>query len=208
MNSELGEVVVASTVRDGDREFGVEIADPRQDAMTQDWHCTYRVAGTRTHRVRGPDRLSAVYAALIDIHSATARFGSPDNADDPHRPREPVAARPRIGGAPAAHAREFGPPLGARAVDTAAGPVVIVLGRPRRDPYSPHTCLCPFRIDDRTEAFGQGFDDLHAVLSAIRGVSAILGIPQDWPAPGGRGSGLSAPVRKGEARSPRHAAHQ
>ncbi|MET9214734.1 MULTISPECIES: hypothetical protein [unclassified Nocardia] len=181
MNSELGEVVVASTVRDGDNEIGVEIADPRQDTMTQDWHCTYRVAGTRTHRVRGPDRLAAVYAALIDIPGATARFGSTDLVADPHRRRDPVAGRPR-GGTSGATAREFGPPLGARAVDTAAGPVVIVLGRPRRDPSSPHTCLCPFRIDDRTEVFGQGFDDLHAVLAAIRGASAILGIPRDWPA--------------------------
>lgn len=127
----------------GDREFGAEITDPRQDAMTQDWHCTYRVAGTRTHRVRGPDRLSAVYAALTDIHSATTRFGSHDNTDDPHRPREPVAARPRIGGATAANAREFGPPLGARAVDTAAGPVVIVLVAPAETHTAPTLACAP-----------------------------------------------------------------
>ncbi|MGS2810640.1 hypothetical protein [Nocardia sp. MW-W600-9] len=191
MNSDLGEVIVASTVRDGDHEFGVEIADPRQDTTTQDWHCTYRVAGTRTHRVRGPDRLAAVYAALIDIHSATGRFVSPDNPADPHRLREPLTDRPRVGGACTANARAFGPPLGARAVDTAAGPVVIVIGRPRRDPHRPHTCLCPFRIDDRTEAFGQGFDDLHAVMSAIRWVSALLGIPRDWPTPADRAASHS-----------------
>ncbi|MEU5407292.1 DUF6968 family protein [Nocardia asteroides] len=179
MHSELGEVVVASTVRDGDREIGIEIADPRQDTTTQLWHCTYRVAGARTHRVRGADRLSALYAALLDVHSAPSRFAAQGSASGP---REPTAARfPAHRGSPA-RPREFGQPLGARTVDTAAGPVVVLLGRPRRDPERPHTCLCPFRIGDRTEAFGQGFDDVHALTAAISDVAAILAIPRDWPA--------------------------
>lgn len=179
MHSELGEVVVASTVRDGDREIGIEIADPLQDTTTQLWHCTYRVAGARTHRVRGADRLSALYAALLDVHRAPSLFGAPDTASGP---REPAAARLPVQPGSPARPREFGPPLGARTVDTAAGPVVVLLGRPRRDPERPHTCLCPFRIGDRTEAFGQGFDDVHALTAAISDVAAILAIPRDWPA--------------------------
>ncbi|MFC4127890.1 hypothetical protein [Nocardia rhizosphaerae] len=182
MSTELGEVVMTSTVSAGDREVGVEVADPRPGTGRPGWQCTYRVAGTRTHRVHGPDRLSAIYAALVEIPGATARFVSSSASEDPMGRHLPVTGRLRQGGHAIADPREFGSPLGARAVDTGAGPVVIVLGRPRRDPERPHTCLCPYRIDDRTEAFGQGFDELHAVLAAIRGASAILGIPRDWPA--------------------------
>ncbi|WP_278265300.1 hypothetical protein [Nocardia sp. AG03] len=170
-DSGSGDIVVASTVQYGDRGVRVEIVDPRQDRTTHDWHCTYRVGAGRERKVRGPDRLAAVYAALLAIEDAANRAGPPDSAME-GRPSALVSA---------AHAREFGPPLGARAVHTASGPVVITLGRPRRDPNRSHTCLCPFRIDDRTEAFGQGFDDFHAVMSAIRGVGAILGIPGNWP---------------------------
>ncbi|WP_280298787.1 DUF6968 family protein [Nocardia neocaledoniensis] len=176
----MGEIVVASTVRDGEREFGIEISEPEQDAATRGWQCTYRVDGTRTRRVRGPDRLAALYAALVDVDSPAAFSGLVERRGEDDR-REPTMSR-GLGGDPA-NAREFGPPLGARAVETAHGPVVVVLGRPRRDPNRPHTCLCPFRIADRTEAFGHGFDDVRAVLSAIRGVSAILDIRHDWPSP-------------------------
>ncbi|UGT54258.1 DUF6968 family protein [Nocardia asteroides] len=176
----MGEIVVASTVRDGEREFGIEISEPEQDAATRGWQCTYRVDGTRTRRVRGPDRLAALYAALVDVDSPAVFFGLVERpGEDGHR----APTMSRGPGSEMANARDFGPPLGARAVETAHGPVVVVLGRPRRDPNRPHTCLCPFRIADRTEAFGQGFDDVRAVLSAIRGVSAILGIPRDWPSP-------------------------
>ncbi|WP_410875852.1 hypothetical protein [Nocardia sp. A7] len=183
MNSELDEIAIASTVRAGDREIRVEIADPRQDYATQGWQCTYRVAGSRAHRVHGPDRLGAIYAALIDIPDAAARAGS--QRRDSNDSREPVVSRRRSDDSPvsAAKAREFGPPLGAKAVQTPSGPVVIMLGRPRQDPDRPHTYLCPFRIDDRTEAFGQGIDEVRAVISAVRGVGSILGIPLDWPMP-------------------------
>ncbi|MFE3545986.1 DUF6968 family protein [Nocardia sp. NPDC059177] len=185
VRTELGEIVIASTVRDSTRKVDIEIADPRQDVTSRDWHCTYRVDGTSTHRVRGTDRLSAIYAALIDIQTAAARFGSPDAARDVAGSGVPAVRRTGESGpaASAANIWEFGPPLGARAVETTSGPVVIVIGRPRLDPALQHTYLCPFRIADRTEAFGQGFDDVHAVMSAIRSVSAILGIPRDWPAP-------------------------
>lgn len=172
MTSGSGDIVVTSTVQRGERELRVEIADPRQDRTTQDWHCTYRVGSARERKVRGPDRLAAVYAALLEIEQTSHRVGSPDSTKESGR------------SGTVANVREFGPPLGARAVHTAAGPVVITLGRPRQDPNRPHTFLCPFRIDDRTEAFGQGFDDFHAVMSAIRGVGAILGIPGDWPTAG------------------------
>lgn len=197
----MGEVVVASTVRDGDREFGIEISEPEQDAATRGWQCTYRVDGTRTRRVRGPDRLAALYAALIDIHSAAALFVPGQERSQVDGPRQPGRSPGAdTSAAHSARTREFGPPLGARAVETAHGPVVVVLGRPRRDPHRPHTCLCPFRIADRTEAFGQGFDEVHAVMSAIRGAGAILGVPSDWPAPRSAAPQPSASPR--HARSP------
>lgn len=178
MNSELDELTIASTVKAGDREIWVEIADPRQDYATQGWQCTYRV-GSGARRVHGPDRLGAIYAALIDIPDAAARLGAEGRATDYNDARRRTDDSP----VPAAKAREFGPPLGAKAVQTPSGPVVIMLGRPRRDPDRPHTYLCPFRIDDRTEAFGQGIDEVRAVISAVRGVGSILGIALDWPMP-------------------------
>lgn len=185
MNSELDEIAIASTVRAGDREIRVEIADPRQDHATHGWQCTYRVVGARAHRVHGPDRLGAIYAALIDIPQAAARAGAQGHASASGDQRAPIVSRRRTGESPlsAAQAREFGPPLGAKAVQTPSGPVVIMLGRPRQDPERPHTFLCPFRIDDRTEAFGQGIDEVRAVISAVRGVGSILGIALDWPLP-------------------------
>ncbi|MFE5475775.1 hypothetical protein ACWFRF_01445 [Nocardia sp. NPDC055165] len=129
--------------------------------------------------------MAAIYAALIDIsHAATlvSSSGRPDDSDHSRVPVHPPL--PVVGtSASAAKAREFGPPLAAKAVHTTGGPVVITLGRPRQDPDRPHTFLCPFRIDDRTEAFGQGIDEVRAVISAVRGVGSILGIPLDWPAP-------------------------
>lgn len=181
MHSELGEVVLASTMKDGERELRVEIADPRQENATHGWQCTYRVEGARAHHAHGTDRLAAIYAALIGARSSAARVGSPGS----DRRRSPVDTRlvTADSAGSVAKAREFGLPLGARAVHTASGPVVIVLGRPRQDPNRPQTYLCPFRIDDRTEVFAQGIDAVHAVLSAIRGVGAILGIARDWPKP-------------------------
>ncbi|MEV0688332.1 hypothetical protein AB0I35_31185 [Nocardia sp. NPDC050378] len=171
MNNELGQVVVATTVVNGEREVRVEVGDPRQDNSAHDWLCTYRIDGSREHTVRGPDRLAAVYVALLEAENTAART-------------VPAVRRPRHAArAVVADAREFGAPLGARAVHTSAGPVVITIGRPRQDPNRPHTYLCPFRIDDRTEAFGQGFNEIQAVLSAVRGVGAIVGIPGDWLAP-------------------------
>ncbi|MEV0332732.1 hypothetical protein [Nocardia sp. NPDC050717] len=198
----MGEIIVASTVRDGEREFGIEISEPEQDAATRGWQCTYRVDGTRTRRVRGPDRLAALYAALIDVDSPAVLFALAQRRGEDGRRESPVGRRP--GGDSAAHvpnAREFGPPLGARAVETAHGPVVVVLGRPRRDPNRTHTCLCPFRIADRTEAFGHGFDDVRAVLSAIRSVSAILDVPRDWPSP------VEPPPRSAARPEPRGSRH-
>ncbi|MFD4352575.1 DUF6968 family protein [Nocardia sp. NPDC058518] len=185
MNSEPVELAIASTVRDGDRELRIEIAEPQQDHTTRGWRCTYRVEGARAHVAHGPDRLAAIYAAMIDIPNAAARAGSVGRPTDSDRSRVPEGSRPRVGtyAGSAAQAREFGPHLAARAVHTAEGPVVIALGRPRQDPDRPYTYLCPFRIDDRTEAFGQGMSEVHAVMSAIRGVGAILGIPLDWPMP-------------------------
>ncbi|MFC4376287.1 hypothetical protein ACFO5K_19500 [Nocardia halotolerans] len=71
---------------------------------------------------------------------------------------------------------------------------MITIGRPRLDPERPYpqTYLCPFRIDDRTEAFAQGIDGVHAMMSAIRQVGAILGIPPDWPAPSPRNDWATA----------------
>ncbi|MGY0499453.1 hypothetical protein ACWZHB_13305 [Nocardia sp. FBN12] len=194
MNSEVDEIAIASTVKAGDREILVEIADPRQDNATQGWQCTYRVVGSRAHRAHGPDRLGAIYAALIEIPDAAARAGAQVRATDSNDPREPVFPRRRTDDSPlsAARAREFGPPLGAKAVQTPSGPVVIMLGLPRQDPDRPHTYLCPFRIDDRTEAFGQGIDEVRAVISAVRGVGSILGIALDWPLPSTNRPGVRA----------------
>lgn len=190
MTSALDDVAIAGILKTGERALRVEIADPRQDHTTQRWQCTYRVEGAGARRAHGSDRLAAVYAALIDIPNAAARVGSAGRPTDADPSREPQTPPLRIGesAGSAAKAREFGSQLGARAVSTAAGPVVITIGRPRRDPDRPQTYLCPFRIDERTEAFAQGFDGLHAVMAAIRDVGAILGIPQDWPMP-------SAPTR-------------
>ncbi|MFD6454872.1 hypothetical protein ACFWF3_29230 [Nocardia sp. NPDC060220] len=129
--------------------------------------------------------MAAIYAALIDISRAATLVSSSGRPDDSDHSRVPVdPPLPVVGNsASAAKAREFGPPLAAKAVHTTGGPVVITLGRPRQDPDRPHTFLCPFRIDDRTEAFGQGIDEVRAVISAVRGVGSILGIPLDWPAP-------------------------
>lgn len=184
MNSEPVELAIASTVKNGDRELRIEIAEPQQDHTTRGWQCTYRVEGARAHIAHGPDRLAAIYAAMIDIPNAAARASSGRPAES-DRSRVRVGPRQRVGNSTgsATKAREFGPHLAARAVHTAEGPVVITLGRPRQDPDRPHTYLCPFRIDDRTEAFGQGMNEVHAVMSAIRGVGAILGIPLDWPMP-------------------------
>jgi hypothetical protein len=191
VTSALGEVAIASILKTGERELRVEIADPQQDHTTQRWQCTYRVEGARAHRAHGPDRLAAIYAALIDIPDAAARVGSAGRPTDADLSREPEAPPLRIGesAGSATKAREFGSQLGARAVDTATGPVVITIGRPRQDPDRPQTYLCPFRIDERTEAFAQGFDGVTAVMAAIRDVGAILGIPLDWPMP-------SAPTRR------------
>ncbi|MGV9674579.1 DUF6968 family protein [Nocardia sp. NPDC003482] len=79
------------------------------------------------------------------------------------------------------NAREFGPPLGTRTVTTPSGPVDVTLGRPRADPERPPIHLCPYRIGDRADAYAEGIDDVHALMSAIHSVSAILGIPRDWP---------------------------
>ncbi|WP_376739927.1 DUF6968 family protein [Nocardia coubleae] len=147
----------------GEREVRIEVGDPRPDHSAHDWLCTYRIDGSREHTVRGPDRLAAVYVALLAAENTAARAV-------PGVRRLRHAARAVV-----ADAREFGAPLGARAVHTSAGPVVITIGRPRQDPNRPHTYLCPFRIDDRTEAFGQGFDEIRAVMSAIRSVGAIVG---------------------------------
>ncbi|MFE9787052.1 DUF6968 family protein [Nocardia salmonicida] len=183
MISALDEVAIAGILTTGERELRVEIVDPQQDHTTQRWQCTYRVEGARAHRAHGPDRLAALYAALIDIPNAAARVGSAVRPTDADPSREPEAAPLRSGefAGSATKAREFGSQLGARAVDTAAGPVVITIGRPRQDPGRPQTYLCPFRIDERTEAFAQGFDGVHAVMAAIREVGAILGIEPDWP---------------------------
>ncbi|MEU4650740.1 DUF6968 family protein [Nocardia fluminea] len=185
MNSELDEIAIASTVKAGHRALRVQIGNPRQDHEAQGWRCAYRVVGEPVRKAHGPDRLAAIYAALVDIsHAAVLAASSSRPADSDHSPE---SADPRLtaGGSPvsAAKAREFGPPLGAKAVHTAGGPVVITLGRPRQDPDRPHTFLCPFRIDDRTEAFGQGIDEVRAVISAVRGVGSILGIALDWPVP-------------------------
>ncbi|MFC9872557.1 DUF6968 family protein [Nocardia salmonicida] len=190
MSSARDEVAIVGILKTGERELRVEIADPRQDHTTQRWQCTYRVDGARARRAHGKDRLAAVYAALIDIPNAAARVGSAGRPTDADPSRGPEAPPLRLGesAVSATKAREFGSQLGARAVDTAAGPVVITIGRPRQDPDRPQTYLCPFRIDERTEAFAQGFDGVHAVMAAIRDVGAILGIPQDWPMP-------SAPAR-------------
>ncbi|MGW6620643.1 hypothetical protein ACWF99_05375 [Nocardia sp. NPDC055002] len=183
MNTELDEIAIVSTVKAGHRALRVQVADPRQDHATQGWRCTYRVVGSPVREARGPDRLAAIYAALIDISHAATLVGSSGRPDDSDRSREPVDPPLPVGGLSAAKAREFGPPLAAKAVHTTGGPVVITLGRPRQDPDRTHTFLCPFRIDDRTEAFGQGIDEVRAVISAVRGVGSILGIPLDWPAP-------------------------
>ncbi|MFD6397287.1 hypothetical protein [Nocardia sp. NPDC060249] len=129
--------------------------------------------------------MAAIYAALIDISDAATLVGASGRPADSDHSREPVDTPPAAGGhtTSAAKAREFGPPLAAKAVHTTGGPVVITLGRPRQDPDRRHTFLCPFRIDDRTEAFGQGIDEVRAVISAVRGVGSILGIPLDWPMP-------------------------
>lgn len=185
MNSELDEIAIASTVKAGPRALRVQVADPRQDHATQGWRCAYRVVGSPVREARGPDRLAAIYAALIDISHAAALVGSSGRPADSDHAGEPLDPPPSVGSHPvsAAKAREFGPPLAAKAVHTTGGPVVITLGRPRQDPDRPHTFLCPFRIDDRTEAFGQGIDEVRAVISAVRGVGSILGIPLDWPMP-------------------------
>ncbi|MFJ2668319.1 hypothetical protein ACIO14_28650 [Nocardia fluminea] len=185
MNSELDEIAIASTVKAGHRALRVQIGNPRQDHATQSWRCTYRVLGEPVRRAHGPDRLAAIYAALVEISHAAVLAASTSAPGDSDHSR--ASADPRLtageDSASAAQAREFGPPLGAKAVHTAEGPVVITLGRPRQDPDRPHTFLCPFRIDDRTEAFGQGIDEVRAVISAVRGVGSILGIPLDWPVP-------------------------
>ncbi|WP_132369878.1 hypothetical protein [Nocardia alba] len=167
----------------GRRALRVEIADPRQDPGTPGWRCVYRVVGGPAHTAHGPDRLAAIYAALVDISDAATLASATGNPTDPHHARIPEDPRLPVDDRPvsAVKAREFGPPLGAKAVQTTEGPVVITLGRPRQDPERPHTYLCPFRIDDRTEAFGQGIDEVRAVISAVRGVGSILGIPLDWP---------------------------
>ncbi|MEV0431808.1 hypothetical protein [Nocardia sp. NPDC050413] len=182
MNNERGEVIVVTAVRDGEREVRIEIGEPRHDTSTHDWLCTYRVGGSREHKVRGPNRLAAVYAALVEVEDTATRVDLPNGAAA-GQPRTPALPRllPNASGAGAADPRAFGPPLGARAVQTSSGPVVVTIARPRRDPNRPHTYLCPFRIDDRTEAFGQGPDDIRAVMSAIRSVGAILGLPRNWP---------------------------
>jgi hypothetical protein len=185
VNSEIDEIAIASTVKAGHRALCVQVADPRQDHATQGWRCTYRVVGSPVREARGPDRLAAIYAALVDISRAATLVGSSGRPADSDHSREPVDLPPSVRADPtsAAKAREFGPPLAAKAVHTAGGPVVITLGRPRQDPDRPHTFLCPYRIDDRTEAFGQGIDEVRAVISAVRGVGSILGIPLDWPMP-------------------------
>ncbi|WP_280216826.1 hypothetical protein, partial [Nocardia neocaledoniensis] len=71
----MGEIIVASTVRDGEREFGIEISEPEQDAATRGWQCTYRVDGTRTRRVRGPARVAARYAARGDVGRPAVLLG-------------------------------------------------------------------------------------------------------------------------------------
>ncbi|MEV6220143.1 hypothetical protein [Nocardia fluminea] len=185
MNSELEEIAIASTVKAGHRALRVQVGNPRQDHATQGWRCTYRVLGEPVRRAHGPDRLAAIYAALVEISHAAVLAAASGRPADSDRARESADLRLTAGAEPvsAAQTREFGPPLAAKAVHTAGGPVVITLGRPRQDPDRPHTFLCPFRIDDRTEAFGQGIDEVRAVISAVRGVGSILGIPLDWPVP-------------------------
>ncbi|WP_146251107.1 DUF6968 family protein [Nocardia tenerifensis] len=79
------------------------------------------------------------------------------------------------------NAREFGPPLGTRTVATASGSVDVTIGRPRQDSARPRIYLCPYRIGDRADAYAEGIDQVHALMSAIHSVSAILKIPRDWP---------------------------
>lgn len=183
MNNELGGVVVAGTVKYGGRRVRIEIGDPRQDNSTQDWQCTYRVGGGREHKPRGSDRLAAVYAARLDVEHTAARVDLPEGSNAAGQLRVPVvpgySSVLRLRPTPASSVRRWG----ARAVHTASGPVVITIGRPRQDPNRPNTYPCSFRIDDRTEAFGQGSADIQVVMSAIRSVGAILGIPGNWPMP-------------------------
>ncbi|WP_067983666.1 DUF6968 family protein [Nocardia caishijiensis] len=173
---------VAATVTNGEREVRVEVGEPRRGNATDDWLCTYRIDDSRDHTARGPDGLAAVYAALVEVENTAPRTDLPRTPERSDEPRVPGPHRRRHAADEAvADTWEFGLPLGARAVRTPSGPVVITIGRPRQDPNRSHTYLCPFRIDERTEAFGQGPNAVHAVMSAIRGVGAIVGIPRDWP---------------------------
>ncbi|MGW5441517.1 alpha/beta hydrolase [Nocardia asteroides] len=96
VNNEPGEVIIASTIKNGEREVRVEVGDPRQDTSTHDWLCTCRVGGSREHKVRSPDRLAAVYAALLDVEHTAARVDAPKGFNETGSARVPAVPRLRL----------------------------------------------------------------------------------------------------------------
>ncbi|MFB7876007.1 hypothetical protein ACFC06_12195 [Nocardia sp. NPDC056064] len=72
-------------------------------------------------------------------------------------------------------------PIATRVLATPDGPVTVVFGRPYPRPDDPRITLCPCRIGDRPVNLVPGLDDIHAFLTAVRLVGAVLGLPADWP---------------------------
>ncbi|MFB8281564.1 DUF6968 family protein [Nocardia colli] len=141
-----------------------------------------RIEGLGEFAVTGVDRMAALYNALVEIAAVLTQA----NEEGHEFPVLGVAAM----GFPAAPSRQSIPPqtkdasaaemIALRILITNGEPCAVELGRPIRATDQTYY-FCRFRIDGKREAWASGFDEVQALLTALRMIGARLMLPADWP---------------------------
>ncbi|MGX1811954.1 DUF6968 family protein [Nocardia sp. NPDC055321] len=181
MGVQVGEIIARRTVADGDSTVLIEMGMPADDVGGAGVS-GFRIEGLGEYTVTGVDAIGALYNALLEVGAVLSRAntaGHDFTVLDSSTTEFPAAPsrRPAPDRTPESHGGEV---VAFRILINDGEPLAVEIARPTRALDQPYF-VCRFRIDGRREAVASGFDEIQALLTAVRMIGAWLRLPADWP---------------------------